>query len=106
MPLDPSVVAIIVDAYDQLVTRDREVRLSDILAYVDARWRAIPSCEEVEAALRQRPSLGIVRRETGIVVVCGAKERVVEPEDLQQAYREYETRFQARFVKGDGPAHR
>lgn len=53
-----------------------------------------------------RPSLGIVRGETGIVVVRGAKERAVELEDLQQAYCEYRARFQARFVKGDGSSSR
>lgn len=102
MPIDPSVVAIILDAYDRLVIREGEALLTDILAYVDARWRVIPSCEELEAALAQRPSLGIVRRETGIVVARDAKERVVEPDDLQRAYREYKTRFQSCFVKGNG----
>lgn len=101
MPLDPSVVQVILEACDRLITRRREVRLSDVLAYVDARWRVIPSCEELAAALAQRPRLGIARRETGITLAWGASGHVLEPADLQSAYQEYQARFVAREDSSD-----
>ena len=82
--LSDRVVRMITDYLDECATLKREATLVGMHWYVDSHNKTLPTVEEVNAALRQRPSF--------LAAITGNAPLVSE-ENMRQADREYRKEF-------------
>ena len=95
--IDSHVVELAIEYLDDCIARKLPATLVGMHWYIDARNKTIPLTEEVNAALTQRPALG-VERIGGRVVFTHSSEHSVTKEDMRHADRQYRREF-ARKLK-------
>lgn len=100
--IDSNVVDLAVEYLDQGDTEGAKCTLVDMHWYIDGRDKTIPFTEEVNEALKRRPSI-FIRRDKGLVrFVSGSGDRSVSDTDMKLADAQYRKEFSAAYAKMRG----
>jgi hypothetical protein len=73
--------------------------------YIDGRNKLIPALEELNEALRRRPTVYIHRTNQGIEFALTGTERLITEEDLKQGYARYHEDFLAKSKSLENRKH-
>jgi len=97
MAISPQVVKLATEYLDDCTANKSPATLVGMHWYIDGRNKTLPSTEEVNAALSQRPSLGVERIEGRVIFTVNGKHTVTK-EDMREADSQYRREF-ARKLK-------
>lgn len=95
--IDDSAVSRAAAYLDNCLEQSREPALVEMLEFVDAFDKVILNREEVNEALKQRPSIFVNRIEGRIVFSLTGTEREITEDDLRLNFEIYIKQFQARY---------
>jgi hypothetical protein len=102
--IDAHVVQLITDYLDQCITKGSQATLVGVQWYVDGRNKTLPLLEEINEALRHRPSLLVERLNGAVVFSLSGTEKVITAEDLRLADKQYRKEFSVAYKKLQGNA--
>lgn len=74
--------------------------LVDMLGYIDHRHRVIPTVEEINEALRQRPAIRVTRVGGSVLFPHEGSEQSITAADMTRAYAEYRQRVRMYLETG------
>jgi len=81
------------DYLDRYFVENHRATLVEMLEYADAFGKLIPTLEEVNEALSQRPSVRIERCDGRIIFITKGNERSISAEDFEKNYNAYHKEF-------------
>jgi len=89
------VVRLATEYLDQCAAKQETATLVGMHWYIDSRHKTLPLLEELNEALRQRPTVHVQRGPKGIVLASAGTERTLTDEDMKQADSQYRKEFAA-----------
>jgi high-affinity K+ transport system ATPase subunit B len=93
--IDDHVVALALKYLDYCFEKDKEATLVGMLNEVDYRDRVILNKDEVNKALKQRPSAYVQRMNAKVIFVSSDGDRTITAEDLEKGIEDYRNWFAA-----------
>jgi hypothetical protein len=98
MAIDSHVVRLAIEYLDNCVANGSPATLVGMHWYIDGRNKTLPLRDEVNAALSERPSLGVKHVEGRVVFTTGGKLAVTN-EDMRHADKQYRREFDRKLRK-------
>jgi hypothetical protein len=105
MKKEDTIVKLIAERLNLLLPEDEneEVSLESVISYVDYKNRAIPSLEEIFAALQTIEDVSVVKNDHMIYFAghhrTEGKVQPITQEDMDYAYKQYSKKFWERYKK-------
>ena len=101
--VDSNVVRLAVEYLDSCLSTGAQATLVGMHWHIDGRNKTLPLLDEVNEALRQRPSLLATRHKDGIMFSPSGVATAVTSDDMKVADRQYRTEFSAKLreLRGD-----
>lgn len=97
------VVKLAIEYLDQYLGTDEPATLVTMLNYIDAHDKTIAVAEEVNEALRQRPSVYVHRTSTMLEFNSTGSDQTVTEDDVRRAFDIYGEEFSAAYKKLKSP---
>ena len=89
------VINIAVEYLDGCAATNQRATLVGMLWHVDGRNKTLPLVEEVNEALKQRPSICVERVDSLVLFGLHGSERAITVEDMRGADKQYRKEFAA-----------
>ena len=83
------IVHFIIEYLDHCGTSHEDATLVGMHWYVDGREKTVPDVDEVNKALKKRPTIYVQRGANGVVFASSGTDRTVTADDMAQAQRQY-----------------
>ncbi|MGA2276442.1 MAG: hypothetical protein ABSG00_02470 [Terracidiphilus sp.] len=93
------VVKLATEYLDQCLAKSEPATLIAMLGYIDSQDKTIAVAEEVNEALRQRPSVYLRREDGRLEFTTAGSDRIVTPDDVRRAFMIYDEQFWAKQKK-------
>lgn len=93
------VVSLAIDYLDQCAAADRTATLVGMHSYIDGRNKTLPLMDEINEALKRRPSVGVNREDGSVVFSRSGTAHAVTHEDMKRADTLYRKEFSAALEK-------
>src|SRR5258706_15963469 len=91
--IDVHVVDLITGYLDQCLAESSEATLVGVYWHVDGQNKTLPLLDEINEALRQRPSVRVQRTTGGVTFGPSGTEHTVTVEDSRKADKQYRKEF-------------
>lgn len=98
----PHVVNLAIEYLDGCAAKHESATLVGMHWYIDSREKTLPLLDELNEALKQRPTVHVQRGPKGVVFESTGTERSLTHEDMKLADRQYRKEFAA-ALKRLGP---
>ena len=95
--IDDYAVKLATEYLDHFLGGEKPATLVDMLGYVDAHDKVVLTLEEVNEALKQRPSAHLHRVNGRIIFTQSSGDREITEDDLKQNVQMYEDEFWALY---------